>query len=100
VNDQGLSPNVSFVDQLGSVVCLLISEDSTSEFQTSQGVNQSAFIQYTIKMHYMEYTVCRFVIVIINNILFVPQYKTKQHHKLQINLDSAEYRLKCRKMEK
>jgi len=28
-------------------------------------------------------------LVIIINILFVPQYKTKQHHKLQINLESA-----------
>jgi len=28
---------------------------------------------------------------IIINILFVPQYKTKQRHKLQINLESAVY---------
>jgi len=31
------------------------------------------------------------------NILFVPQYKTMQHHKIQTNLESAVYRLKGRK---
>jgi len=38
--------------------------------------------------------------IIIINILFVPHYKTKQNHKLLINLESAVYRLKCRKIEK
>jgi len=38
--------------------------------------------------------------IIIINILFVPQYKTEQLHKLQINLDSAVWRLKFRKREK
>jgi len=37
------------------------------------------------------------VVIIINGvaiiyILFIPQYKTKQYHKLQINLQSAEIR--------
>jgi len=37
-------------------------------------------------------------IIIIINYLFVPhQYKTMQHHKLQINLESAVYKLKCSK---
>jgi len=31
----------------------------------------------------------RKALIIINNILCAPQYKTKQHHKLQINLESA-----------
>jgi len=38
--------------------------------------------------------------VLIINILFVPQYKTKQHLKLQVNLESTVYKLKCRKKKK
>jgi len=40
-----------------------------------------------------------FIIIIIKTV-FVNQYKTKQNHKLQINLESAVYTLKCRKKEK
>jgi len=32
-------------------------------------------------------------IIIIINIVFVRQYKTTQHHELQINLESAVYSL-------
>jgi len=40
------------------------------------------------------------IIIIIINILFVPQYKTRQYHKLQINLESAVYSVKWKTIEK
>jgi len=36
-------------------------------------------------------------ITISIDILFIPQYQTKQLHKLLINLKSAVYKFKCRK---
>jgi len=50
-------------------------------------------------MHAALRSIIIIIIIIIINIVFVPQYK-QSNTKLQINLESALYRLKCRKKKK
>jgi len=61
-------------------------------------------VQFNIYCYQMLFSVFFNVLlktIIIIIILFLPQYKTKQHSILQINLESASaiYRSKCRKIK-